>query len=56
MEQAFYSIAGVRIYESFIPSDSTTINLSRFPKGIYIVTFGGERWKEVIKVVMSLIL
>jgi hypothetical protein len=42
---AVYSVTGVRLYESAIPSGLTTIDASRFPKGVLIVATGKYRQK-----------
>jgi hypothetical protein len=44
-----YSLTGTKLYESAIPSGTTTISAAHFPQGVYIVAFGdGTRQKVLV--------
>jgi hypothetical protein len=46
---AIYSLSGAKLYESPVPAGTTTIDATRFSKGVYIVAFGdNERQKIVV--------
>jgi hypothetical protein len=44
-----YSLTGTKLYESAIPSGTTTVSAAHFPQGVYIVAFGdGTRQKVLV--------
>ncbi|MDR0845845.1 MAG: T9SS type A sorting domain-containing protein, partial [Tannerella sp.] len=43
-----YAVSGAKLYESILPAGATTLDVSRYPKGVYIVVFAdGTRWKVI---------
>jgi hypothetical protein len=49
VQVAIYSLTGAKLYESAIPSGTTTVSAASFPQGIHIVAFGdGTRQKVFV--------
>ncbi|MDR1381218.1 MAG: T9SS type A sorting domain-containing protein, partial [Tannerella sp.] len=44
---AVYALSGAKLYESSVPAGTTTIDATRFPKGVYIVAFGDNERQKI---------
>ncbi|GHV06558.1 hypothetical protein FACS189416_7220 [Bacteroidia bacterium] len=43
-----YAISGVKLYEGVASAGTTTLDVFRYPRGVYIVVFGdGTKWKVI---------
>ena len=43
-----YAVSGAKLYEGIAPAGTTTLDVSRYPKGVYIVSFGDGTKRKVI--------